>query len=81
MVIVLRPPIRLHSSETARSDLTVYLSSRVVIGTLTYPQKPATELPIIGSRRLFTHLQLHQMLSAELSGGRSCWGRYVGQLC
>jgi hypothetical protein len=30
---------------------------------------------------LFTHLQLHEMLPAELPGSRLFGRRYVGQLC
>jgi hypothetical protein len=30
---------------------------------------------------LFTHLQLHEMLPAELSGSRPFWRRHVGQFC
>src|ERR1700757_4512749 len=80
-VIVLRPPDRLPSSETARSDLPVYSGSQSSYWDSNLPSKAATELPMVGSCRLFTHLQLHQMLSAELSGSRSCRGRYVGQRC
>ena len=36
---------------------------------------------MVGSCWLFTHVQLHEMLSAELPGSRSCWRRYLGQLC
>src|SRR5438105_5786775 len=37
-------------------------------------------VPTITFRRL-THVQLHEMFSAELSGSRSCWCSYIGQLC
>ncbi len=39
---------------------------------------------MIGSRWLFTKLQLHEMLSAELSRSLSCWrwdvGKFLKQL-
>ncbi len=35
---------------------------------------------MVGSCWLFTHLQLHEMLSTELPRSRSRWHRYVGQL-